>query len=382
MTQMQARHAMEKDMRKALAAGEFELYYQPMVKLDSGEISGFEALLRWHHPTHGLVTPDKFMPLADETGFIVAIGEWTIREACATAAKWPGSCGLPSTSRRCSSGAPALPLVVAGALAESGLAPDRLELEINEMALWGNVEAALSILYQLRGLGVRIAMDDFGTGYSSLNYLQSFPFDKIKIDRSFVQDITDGVGSLKIVRAVSALAQGFGMETTVEGVESLEQLAAVKAEGCNEMQGYLFSRPLPAERDRAPVSRQAQGCTDRQPGGCVIHRPDSVWTTPGSMYRPGLLTDGELGWSCHRGRRRMVRRRGRSPVRSAHRTQEARARSATPRRSTAPICIACSAGISCCSTYCRSSARWRRWAFSSCIRSGGWISRCLPACGC
>ena len=247
MTQMQARHAMEKDMRKALVAREFELYYQPMVKLDSGEISGFEALIRWHHPTRGLVTPDKFLPLAEETGFIIAIGEWTIREACATAAKWPGELRVAVNLSPAQFRSAALPLVVAGALAKSGLSPDRLELEINEMALWGNVEAALSILYQLRGLGVRIAMDDFGTGYSSLNYLQSFPFDKIKIDRSFVQDITDGVGSLKIVRAVSALAQGFGMETTVEGVESLEQLAAVKAEGCNEMQGYLFSRPLPAE---------------------------------------------------------------------------------------------------------------------------------------
>jgi EAL domain-containing protein (putative c-di-GMP-specific phosphodiesterase class I) len=190
--------------------------------------------------------PDKFMSLADETGFIVSIGEWTIREACATAAKWPGQLRVAVNLSPAQFRSAGLPLTVAGALAASGLAPDRLELEINEMALWGNVEAALSILYQLRGLGVRIAMDDFGTGYSSLNYLQSFPFDKIKIDRSFVQDITAGVGSLKIVRAVAALALGFGMETTVEGVESPEQLAAVKAEGCSEMQGYLFSRPLPA----------------------------------------------------------------------------------------------------------------------------------------
>jgi diguanylate cyclase (GGDEF)-like protein len=245
--QMQARHALEKDMRRALAAGEFELYYQPLVNLKSGEISGLEALLRWHHPTHGLVMPDKFMPLADETGFIVPIGEWTIREACARAAQWPRHLRVAVNLSPVQFRSAGLALAVAGALAGSGLAPDRLELEINEMALWGNVEAALSILYQLRGLGVRIAMDDFGTGYSSLNYLQSFPFDKIKIDRSFVRDIADGTGSLKIVRAVATLAQGFGMETTVEGVESLEQLAAVKAEGCNEMQGYLFSRPLPAD---------------------------------------------------------------------------------------------------------------------------------------
>ena len=244
--QMLARHVLEKDMRKALTAGEFELYYQPMVKLESGEISGFEALLRWNHPTHGLVMPDKFMPLAEETGFIVPLGEWTIREACTTAAKWPGQLRVAVNLSPAQFRSAGLPLAVAGALAASGLAPDRLELEINEMALWGNVEAALAILYQLRGLGVRIAMDDFGTGYSSLNYLQSFPFDKIKIDRSFVSDITEGAGSLKIVRVVAALAQDFGMETTVEGVENAQQLAAVKAEGCDEMQGYLFSRPLPA----------------------------------------------------------------------------------------------------------------------------------------
>jgi diguanylate cyclase (GGDEF)-like protein len=245
--QMQARHTIERDMRKALGAGEFELYYQPMVNLESGEITAFEALIRWHHPTQGMVMPDKFIPLADETGFIVSIGEWTIREACATAAKWPGRLRVAVNLSPVQFRSATLPLAVAGALAASGLAPDRLELEINEMALWGNVEAALSILYQLRGLGVRIAMDDFGTGYSSLKYLQSFPFDKIKIDRSFVTDITEGAGSRNIVRAVSALARGFGMETTVEGVENPEQLAAVRAEGCHEMQGYLFSRPLPAD---------------------------------------------------------------------------------------------------------------------------------------
>ena len=244
--QMLARHAMEKDMRKALGTGEFALYYQPMVKLENSKINGFEALLRWHHPAHGLVMPDKFMALAEETGFIVPLGEWTIREACATAAQWPGQLRVAVNLSPAQFRNAGLVSAVAGALEASGLAADRLELEINEMALWGNVEAALAILYELRGLGVRIAMDDFGTGYSSLNYLQSFPFDKIKIDRSFVRDITEGVGSLKIVRVVAALAQSFGMETTVEGVENVDQLVAVKAEGCNEMQGYLFSRPLPS----------------------------------------------------------------------------------------------------------------------------------------
>lgn len=243
---MQARHAMEIDLRNALARGEFELYYQPMVGLDSNEIRGFEALIRWHHPQNGTVRPDAFIPLAEETGLINPIGEWTIREACATAARWPGGLRVAVNLSPAQFRSPGLANLIVSALTASGLAPERLELEINEMALWEEMEVALDILYQLRGLGVRIAMDDFGTGHSSLNYLQSFPFDRIKIDRSFVKDITDHAGSHRIVRAIAMLAQGFGMETTVEGVENTGQLDAVKSEGCTEMQGFLFSRALPS----------------------------------------------------------------------------------------------------------------------------------------
>ena len=245
--QMQVRRAMECDLRNALAAGEFELHYQAVLNLASNCVSGFEALIRWRHPEKGMVSPGAFIPLAEEMGFIIPLGEWAIREACALAATWPGgdlkiAVNLSPVQFR----SPGLVQVVVSALAASGLAPERLELEITESTLLQDSEATLSTLYQLRALGVRIAMDDFGTGYSSLSYLQSFPFDKIKIDRSFVKDIADGVGSLNIVRAVAAMANGLGMTTTAEGVETKEQMDTVRAEGCTEMQGFLFSRPLPA----------------------------------------------------------------------------------------------------------------------------------------
>jgi diguanylate cyclase (GGDEF)-like protein len=244
--QMQVRRVLESDLRKALPAGQFELHYQPVVDLKSNRISSFEALVRWRHPEKGLIGPGAFIPVAEEIGFIVPLGEWVIRQACKTAAGWPGevkvSVNLSSLQFRSSS----LVDTIVEALAASGLPADRLELEITETVLLNDSEATLSTLYQLRALGVRIAMDDFGTGYSSLSYVQSFPFDKIKIDRSFVKDIVDGVGSLNIVRAVTAMATGLGMATTAEGVETSEQLEMVRSEGCTEIQGYVFSKPVPA----------------------------------------------------------------------------------------------------------------------------------------
>jgi diguanylate cyclase (GGDEF)-like protein len=244
--QMQARRILEQDLRKALAAGEFVLHYQPVVNLASNEISGFEALIRWNHPEKGMVAPATFIPLAEEIGFIVPIGEWVIRQACATAAKWPGDLHVAVNISAVQFRSPGLMQVIVGALAASGLQPTRLEIEITESVLLQNKETTLELLHQLRALGVRIAMDDFGTGYSSLTYLQCFPFDKIKIDRSFVKDITENTGSLNIVRAVAALANGMGMTATAEGVETSEQLDKITSEGCTEMQGYLFSKPLPA----------------------------------------------------------------------------------------------------------------------------------------
>jgi diguanylate cyclase (GGDEF)-like protein/PAS domain S-box-containing protein len=244
--QMQERRAMEYDLRKALAAGEFELFYQPIVNLASNRINGFEALIRWHHPEKGLVPPALFIPLAEEIGFIMPLGDWAIRRACETAARWPANVKVAVNLSPVQFRSAGLVQTVVSALASSGLAPGRLELEITETILLQNVEATLAVLYQLREIGVRIAMDDFGTGYSSLSYLQSFPFDRIKIDRSFIKDIADGVGSLNIVRAVAALAAGLGMETTAEGVETEVQRDTVRSEGCTEMQGYLFSAPRPA----------------------------------------------------------------------------------------------------------------------------------------
>jgi diguanylate cyclase (GGDEF)-like protein len=244
--QMQARRALECDLRKALPAGQFELYYQPIVDIATDEISGFEALIRWHHPQRGIIAPGAFIPLAEETALIVPLGEWAIRNACATAVSWPGNLKIAVNLSPAQFRSQGLLQAIVDALAISGLAPDRLELEITETILLHDSETTLAILYRLRELGVRIVMDDFGTGYSSLSYLQSFPFDKIKIDRSFVKDIAEDQGSLNIVRAVAALAKGLGMSTTAEGVETAEQLNSIRSEGCSEMQGFLFSRPLPA----------------------------------------------------------------------------------------------------------------------------------------
>jgi diguanylate cyclase (GGDEF)-like protein len=254
--QMQARRVMEQDLRKALPAGEFELYYQPVVNLESNEISGFEALIRWNHPEAGQVPPATFIPLAEEIGFIVPLGEWVIREACLAAARWPEHLNVAVNISAAQFRGSSLMPVIVNALAASGLHPTRLEIEITESVLLRDREATLAILHQLRALGIRIAMDDFGTGYSSLTYLQSFPFDKIKIDRSFVKDITENAGSLYIVRAVAALANGMGMAATAEGVETAEQLDKIAAVGCTEMQGYLFSKPLPvADIERLFLSR-------------------------------------------------------------------------------------------------------------------------------
>jgi diguanylate cyclase (GGDEF)-like protein/PAS domain S-box-containing protein len=265
--QMQTRRILEQDLRKALPSGEFELYYQPVVNLASKEISGFEALIRWNHPGKGMISPADFIPLAEEIGFIVPMGEWVIRQACATAALWPDNLHVAVNISAIQFRSPGLMQVIVSALAASGLAPTRLEIEITESVLLHNKEATLAVLHQLRALGIRIAMDDFGTGYSSLTYLQSFPFDKIKIDRSFVKNITENSSSLNIVRAVAALANGMGMTATAEGVETAEQLHSIASEGCTEMQGFLFSRPLPA----AEIERQfLSGRGAREASGRIV----------------------------------------------------------------------------------------------------------------
>ena len=245
--EMQERCKLQLDLRKALTNGEFELYYQPVVNLERNEICGMEALLRWHHPERGTVSPAVFIPVAEETGLILSIGEWVLRKACADAAQWPEHIKVAVNLSPAQFRSPNLVKMVFAALAASGLAAGRLELEITESVLLHDNTATVATLHQLRSLGVRIAMDDFGTGYSSLGYLRSFPFDKIKIDRCFVKDLADDSGSLAILRAVSNLGSSLGMATTAEGVETQEQVDKVRAEGCTEMQGYFFSPPRPIE---------------------------------------------------------------------------------------------------------------------------------------
>ncbi len=252
---IQARRAMAVDLRRALADGAFELHYQPLVEVAAGRVTGFEALLRWRHPQAGMVSPAHFIPLAEETGLIVPIGDWVLHAACAAAAGWKVpvrvAVNVSPLQFKCGDVASS----VASALALSGLPPHRLELEITESALLNNSAATLEVLRGLRALGVRISMDDFGTGYSSLSYLRSFPFDKIKIDQSFVHDLEHSADSAAIVGAIVGLGRGLGMRVTAEGVETAGQLARLRTAGCDEVQGYYFSRPRPGNEVAGMIER-------------------------------------------------------------------------------------------------------------------------------
>ncbi|MEA2739304.1 MAG: hypothetical protein QOH05_2611 [Acetobacteraceae bacterium] len=242
---LQGRRILELDLQNALPADEFGLQYQPILELRSGDIIAFEALIRWNHPERGLVDPGDFIPIAEDTGLILQIGEWALRTACRAAADWPEDiCVTVNLSPVQFKGAHLL-AVVRDALAASGLQPKRLVLEITESVLLESSDNRLTLLNQLRSLGIRIALDDFGTGYSSLSYLRNFPFDIIKIDRSFIRDVDTNPDSKVILGAIIDLARGLGMTTTAEGVETAQQLAALDESGCNSVQGYLFSRPLP-----------------------------------------------------------------------------------------------------------------------------------------
>jgi diguanylate cyclase (GGDEF)-like protein/PAS domain S-box-containing protein len=242
---LQARHALEIDLRSAIVKGEFELHYQPIIRLSDGHVSGFEALVRWNHPARGQIPPLQFIPLAEETGLILSLGEWVLRTACAHAAKWPEPVSVAVNLSAAQFKGRNLVQIALNALAASSLAPDRLDLEITESVLLKGEASTLSTLHQLRDLGVRISMDDFGTGYSSLAYLRSFPFDKIKIDRQFVRDMPERNDSRAIVRAVASLASSLRIATIIEGIETEEQLELAKTEGCGEAQGFLFSKPMP-----------------------------------------------------------------------------------------------------------------------------------------
>jgi len=263
--ELQARRALELDLRVALAEGQFELYYQPLFSLGADRVMGCEALLRWRHPTRGMVSPGDFIPIAEEIGLINPLGEWVLREACREAAGWPEHVRLAVNLSPAQFRDKHLVGIVVSALAASGLPAERLELEITESVLLQDTAGNMSILHDLKALGVRISMDDFGTGYSSLSYLRSFPFDKIKIDQTFVRDILDDADALAIIKAVLDLGASLGITTTAEGVESVEQLDELRRQGCGEIQGYFISRPKPAAEIAAML-----GVTVARQGGPVI----------------------------------------------------------------------------------------------------------------
>jgi diguanylate cyclase (GGDEF)-like protein/PAS domain S-box-containing protein len=250
----QARRLLEIDLRAALTRDEFEVHYQPIHDLNKDQITAFEGLIRWKHPLRGMISPMDFIPLAEETGLITPLGDWILRKACMDAATWSREVRVAVNLSPVQFKNSNLVQSVISALAASGLAPERLELEITESVLLQDSEATLAALHKLRSFGVKISMDDFGTGYSSLSYLRSFPFDKIKIDRSFVHELATRDDSMAIVRAVTGLGKSLGISIVAEGVETNEQLGLLRTEGCTEVQGFLFSRPRPAQDVEAMLS--------------------------------------------------------------------------------------------------------------------------------
>jgi diguanylate cyclase (GGDEF)-like protein/PAS domain S-box-containing protein len=254
------RHLMATELREALIKHELELFYQPIICARSGSLAGFEALIRWRHPVKGLIPPLEFIPAAEENGLIIQIGEWVLREACAAAAGWPDDLKIAvnlSVSQFRDAG---LLQVLVNALDETGLSPSRLEIEVTESIFLADNIQGIPLLKATKELGVRIAIDDFGTGYSSLSYLRSFPFDKIKLDKSFVSGLDNDAGDLAIVRAVAGIARGFNATTLAEGVETEDQLRQLRAEGFDEIQGFLLGKPMPREQAEAliyPIERRA-----------------------------------------------------------------------------------------------------------------------------
>jgi predicted signal transduction protein with EAL and GGDEF domain len=245
--------AFQNALRGALLMGEFELFYQPQCDIGTGAITGFESLLRWRRPVHGLVSPGSFIPALESSGLIVRVGEWAIRQGCAEAARWPAPLTVAINVSPIQLASPALTTTVLSALASSGLAPHRLELEVTESCLMADADAALATLRQLRAQGVRLSLDDFGTGYSSLSYLKKFPFTKIKIDQSFVREAE---ADDAILKAIVDIGRSLGMTTIAEGVETADQLKIVAKAGCAAIQGYLVSRPVEASAVSALLARE------------------------------------------------------------------------------------------------------------------------------
>lgn len=252
------RKALERDLRLALIRDEFSLHYQPVVDVTNDSVTGYEALIRWCSATRGQVSPADFVPFAEEHGLMVEIGDWVLRTACAEAAQWPGNLAISINLSPAQFRAPNLVKRIASILGSTGLCPTRLELEITETAMMGDINTARAILEELRAMGIMVAMDDFGTGYSSLSFLRLLPFTRIKIDRSFIQDLGKTQEALAIVRAVTGLCSSLGVATTAEGVETEEQRIILQREGCHELQGYLLGRPSPLpQRNGVQVARGA-----------------------------------------------------------------------------------------------------------------------------
>ncbi len=272
------RRVLEEDLRDALARGEISIGYQPVVNAGSNVVTGVEALIRWTHRDRGNISPALFVPIAEETNLIWPLGEWVLLKACEDAASWPGEMRVAVNVSPIQFANPELPKVVARALAASGLSPDRLELEITESVFLGDTAETNRMFKALKDLGVRLALDDFGTGYSSLGYLQSAPFDKIKIDQSFVRGATEaGSRNSAIIAAIVALAEALDMETTAEGIESLDQLALVRKLNVSHVQGYIYSKPVPS----AEVVRHGEaGSWTIKPSGPARQRNDRF-----SMFR-------------------------------------------------------------------------------------------------
>ena len=250
------RRALQHDLQSAVTRGELALFYQPQASI-SGRVVGFEALVRWNHPTRGTISPAEFIPLAEESGLIISIGEWILREACREAASWVKPLNIAVNISPVQFRHSDLPALVHAVLLETGLAANRLEIEITEGVLIRDFSRAVSILRRLKALGPRIAMDDFGTGYSSLSYLQAFPFDKIKIDQAFVANLERNQQSAAIIRAIIGLGRGLDLPVVAEGVETKEQLAFLKREACDEVQGYLVGRPRPITHYSALIGSEA-----------------------------------------------------------------------------------------------------------------------------
>jgi EAL domain-containing protein (putative c-di-GMP-specific phosphodiesterase class I) len=253
------RAELEADLRTALANDAMDVYFQPLVNTRTRQTTGYETLLRWRRPGHGLVSPTVFISCAEETGLIVPLGEWVIRRAIHEAAHWRDEVSVAINLSPAQMKNPSLISAVVSALASAQLDPARLEIEITESVLMQESDHNLRTLHALKDLGVRIALDDFGTGYSSLSYLRAFPFDKIKIDQSFVRDIDQSHDNQAIVRAVISLARDLGMQVTAEGVETEQQAAILSGLGCTNVQGYLYSHPVPSEEisKKPPMERLA-----------------------------------------------------------------------------------------------------------------------------